>query len=156
LPIHKEVFSMIKEIEDQLHILQMLHTTIDKALDGLSDEEWVKKPGESFNNIASIIDHVMLVEQKFMSIIAGLPSEIDSQEPFHASSWDVAKIKSKWAKILDDARVLLDNVSEDSLSDPGLNMSAGELNKREVLSYMIAHTAHHRGQLPLLKRMLAK
>jgi uncharacterized damage-inducible protein DinB len=147
---------MVKEIEDQLHVLQILHTTIDKSLEGLADEDWVKKPGESFNNIASIIDHVMLVEQKFLSVIAGMQSEIDSQEPFHASSWDVSKIRSKWSKILADARVLLTNVSEDDLTDFGLKMNAGELNKRELLSYMVAHTAHHRGQIPLLKRMLAK
>ncbi len=147
---------MIKEVEDELNVLQLLHTSIDQLVEGLTDEDWAQKPGESFNNIASIIDHVMLVEQKFLSVIAGLPSEIDTQEPFHANSWDVPRIKAKWEKILDDAKLLLSKVSEDDLTDPGLTLRVGDLNKRQLLTYMIAHTAHHRGQLPLVKRLLAK
>ncbi len=145
---------MISEVADQFKLLQTLHMTIDKSLEGLSNEDWVRKPGESFNNIASVIDHVMLVEQKFLTAVAGHPADIDTQEPFQANAWDVAKIKEKWSKIIDDTKVVLETINEGMLEEPGLKLSIGELNKRQLLSYMLVHTAHHRGQIPLIKRLL--
>ncbi len=147
---------MIKEVSDQLDLLQAIHASIDKSLEGLSDEDWVRKPGESFNSIASIINHAMLAEQRFLSVVVGHPADIDTQEPFHTQSFDVVKTKDKWAKLVGDARVVLESVNEVTLTEPGLKLGVGDLNKRQLLSYMLAHTAHHRGQIPLLKRLLAR
>ncbi len=147
---------MIKEVQDQFELLKAIHATVDKSLEGLSDEDWVRKPGEGFNTIASIIEHTMLVEQKFLTVVAGHPAEIDSQATFTAASWDVAKIKDKWSKILDDAKIVLEQINEATLDEPGMKAGIGDLNKRQVLSYLLVHTAHHRGQIPLLKRLLAQ
>jgi uncharacterized damage-inducible protein DinB len=145
---------MLPEVRDQLNLLQSVHASIDKMLDGLSDEQWLKKPREDFNNIASVIEHVILVERKFLAALSGESVDIDVQAPFRANEWDVQRIRSEWRDSLAKAESVLDKLTEADLAAPGLKLGIGEVNKRQLLAYTIAHTAHHRGQIPLIKKLL--
>lgn len=146
---------MIKEVADMYGLLQAVHRTIDQSVSELTDEEWLKKPAENFNNIAAIMEHIILVENKFMSLLQGSSEAIDTQAPFKATSWDVPNLRAAWEQSLAKAENVLAQLSAEDLDQPGAKLGVGELNKRQLISYTIAHTAHHRGQIPLVKKLNA-
>jgi len=144
---------MIKEVADLFELLTAIHHTIDQNINTLSDEEWLQKPQDNFNNIASIVDHMTRVEDKFMSILSGNVKEVDTQGPFKSTSWDVASIRQQWSESLANAKFVLDQLRVEDLDQHAAKLGIGELNKRQLISYTIAHTAHHRGQLPLVRKL---
>ncbi|KPV42738.1 DinB family protein [Alicyclobacillus ferrooxydans] len=144
---------MVKEVADQLALLTMIHATIDKMVEGLSDEEWTKKSGEGYNSVAAVIDHVLLVEEKFLSVYTGTISDVNTQTPFQSAPADLADIRSRWEASLGKAESTLSGLTESDLDAPAIKLGVGELNKRQLLAYMIAHTAHHRGQIPIIKKL---
>ncbi|MCL6442676.1 MAG: DinB family protein [Alicyclobacillus sp.] len=145
---------MLKEVLDQFNVLTLVHKSIDQMTDGLTQDEWLKRPRDRFNNVASIIDHITRVERKFMSAVSGQPLEIDTQAPFRESDWDVPAIRKAWADILPYEQSVLESLTESDLEKPGLSLRIGELNRRQLLGYTIGHTAHHRGQIPLVLKLI--
>ena len=145
---------MIQEVSDLYGLLSAVHTSIDAMLEGLTDEQLLAKPRQDFNNIASVIDHIARVEKRFFSVIAGAEEDVNSGEPFKAESWDLAAIRQRWAESLPYAEKSLSALTEDNLSEHGLKVGIGTLNKRQLISYTIAHTTHHRGQIPLIRKLL--
>lgn len=145
---------MIAEARDAYAILESVHRSIDKMLEGVTDQQLLEKPFENMNNIASILEHTTLVEQRFLSSLAGDVQTIDSQKPFQASSWDVTSIKQQWEDVLRYAKDVFEKLKQDDMEQPGLKLGVGELNKRQLMVYTIAHTTHHRGQIPIVKKFL--
>lgn len=141
---------MIQEAADHWEVLKMIHGTIDKMTDELTDEQWLFRPHDSWNNIASIIGHICRVERKFMSAVAGETIDVDMQAPFQASEWDLSAIRKEWKDTLAYSQSVLAQVSEESLTQPGLTLRSGPLNRRQLIVYAIGHAAHHRGQIPLV------
>ena len=144
---------MVKEVSDQFALLKMIHSTMDKMMEDLSDEDWMRKSGDEFNSVAAVVDHVLLVEDKFLSALSGVVNNIGTQTPFQSGPASLEDIRSRWAASLPAAEAVLSGLSEADLDSPGLKLGVGELNKRQLLSYMIAHTAHHRGQIPIIKKL---
>lgn len=144
---------MLREVSDHFEVLSMIHSSIDKMVVGLTEQQWLQRPGEGFNNIASIIDHITRVEKKFFSAVSGQSLELDTQVPFKANEWDVSTIQQDWTAILPFSRDVLEGLSQEDLDSPGLSLRVGELNKRQLIVYAIAHTTHHRGQIPLVLKM---
>ena len=145
---------MIAEVRDTYAILESVHRSIDKMLEGLTDEQLVEKPFENMNNIASILEHTLLVERRFLSALLGDSQTIDSQKPFQATAWDVASIKKQWEDVLPYAKEVFAKLRESDMEQPGLKLGVGELNKRQLMLYTVAHTTHHRGQIPIVKKFL--
>jgi hypothetical protein len=46
---------MLKEVSDHFEVLTWVHNSIDKIVEGLTQEQWLLRPNWTFNNIASII-----------------------------------------------------------------------------------------------------
>ncbi|MBX5435633.1 MAG: DinB family protein [Alicyclobacillaceae bacterium] len=147
---------MLKEVSDQLEMLKSIHGQIDGMLNGLSEEQWIKKPAPGINNVASIIEHLALTEHRFWSVLRGQPEDIDTQSTFQATSWDVGRIRQLWADSLKAAESAFASLTEADLDQTALTTRAGAvLNKRQLIALAIAHAGHHRGQLPLIQKLLA-
>jgi len=145
---------MLKEVADHFQVLTLVHRSIDKMMEGLTQEQWLQRPKGAFNNIASIIDHITRVEKKFMAAISGKPSDIDTQLPFQGSHWDVVVIQQAWADVLSYSQSVLESVTAADLEKTGLSLRVGELNRRQLIVYTIGHTTHHRGQIPLVLKLM--
>jgi uncharacterized damage-inducible protein DinB len=148
------VKNMLKEVRDQLELLKSVHATIDKMVEGLTPEQWTKKPAENMNNIASILHHTALVEKRFLAVLAGEQADIDAGAPFKAQSWDLEQIRHDWESVLPYAEQVLAKLTAEDLDQFAMKLGVGEVNKRQLLAYTIAHTAHHRGQIPLVKKLI--
>lgn len=145
---------MIQEVADLYELLSAVHGSIDKMVADLTDEQWVKKPLSNFNNVASVVDHITRVERKFMSALKDQLEDINTAEPFQVDNWDLQMIRKQWENALPFAKDALEKLTHENLSEPGLKVGMGDLNKRQLLSNAIAHAAHHRGQIPLIKKLL--
>lgn len=145
---------MIQEAADLFELLKAMHTSIDKMVEDVQGDQWLTKPLPNFNNVASVIDHITRVERKFFSAIAGEALDIDTGAPFRDADLNVEQIRHAWAESIAYAEQALSGIRQEELSEPGLKLGIGELNKRQLISYAIAHTAHHRGQIPLIKKLL--
>lgn len=145
---------MFKEAQDFYQLLSIVHQSVDKLVVDLSDEEWVNRPGEGFNTIAGLIEHMARVEEKFFSALTGTVKSMDVMEPLKKDSWDVAAIKTQWAALLEQAESVLSQVKPEQLDNKALTIGVGDLTGRQTIAYAIAHTTHHRGQIPLLKRLI--
>ncbi len=141
---------MIAEAADYFALLKSIHQSIDDMTAPLTEEQWLRRPQENFNNVASIIDHVTRVEKRFMAAIAGETMDTDAGAPFRATAWNVAEIRQAWRDVLLYSETALDKLTDADLVKPGLTLRIGELNCRQLIVYTIAHTTHHRGQIPLV------
>ncbi|SFU54187.1 DinB family protein [Alicyclobacillus macrosporangiidus] len=144
---------MLPEVADLLSLWKSVRASMDKMIADLTDEQLTRKP-ENNNAIAAVLEHTALVERKFLSALSGQVEDIDVQAPYEASSWDAAKVKALWNDVLAYGEQVLSGLTAEQLTQPGLKLGVGELNKRQLIAYMIAHTAHHRGQIPILKRLI--
>ncbi|MDQ0188525.1 DinB family protein [Alicyclobacillus cycloheptanicus] len=145
---------MIKELSDQFDVLTMVHRSIDQMVDGLTDDQWLFRPNDKWNNIAAVIDHVTRVEKRFFAAIGGKTLDIDAGQPFKENQWNVQQIKEAWKNTLDEHKAILETVKESDLDQPGLTLRVGALNRRQLLTYAISHTTHHRGQIPLILKLM--
>ncbi len=145
---------MLKELADQFEVFKFVHNSIEQMVGDLSEEQWLAKPNEQFNNIASIVDHVTRVERKFFSALTGQMEGIDTQAPFKANSWDVAAIRKSFADVVPYVESVLENLTAEALDEPGLKLRSVELNKRQLISFAITHSTHHRGQIPLVLKLI--
>ncbi|MDC3425102.1 hypothetical protein NC797_11350 [Aquibacillus sp. 3ASR75-11] len=69
-PILEEVCNSVRFSDNSFQnppMFENIHTSVDQLLKDLSNEQWVEKVG-TFNNIASIIDHMSTVEIGFMKV----------------------------------------------------------------------------------------
>ncbi|MCY0896992.1 MAG: DinB family protein [Alicyclobacillaceae bacterium] len=145
---------MVREVQDIFELLTAVHRTMDGMVEDLTDEQWMKKPLPNFNNIVSVFDHVNRVEARFLSILSGAPEAIDTQLPFHTDAWDLREVRDGWSHALMNAEQVFSSLTVVQLEEEAVTLGIGKLNKRQLLSYMVAHTAHHRGQIPLIKKLL--
>ncbi|MHB1627204.1 MAG: DinB family protein [Bacilli bacterium] len=143
---------MIAEAADYFALLKAIHQSIDDMTASLTEEQWLRRPQENFNNIAAIIDHVTRVEKRFMAAVAGETMDTDAGAPFKATHWNVGEIRQAWRDVLLYSEAALDKCAETDLVKPGLTLRIGELNRRQLIVYTIAHTTHHRGQIPLVTK----
>lgn len=146
---------MIREVEAQFQLYQNVHKSIDGLIQGLTEEDLAKKPGDGYNNIISLIAHLTLTEKRFLAGLSGGDPNIDIMSPFHVSEWDVPQILRDWQQVAQETEHVLTALTERDMDETGITMRSGDvLTKRQVITYIMIHSAHHRGQIPLIKRML--
>jgi uncharacterized damage-inducible protein DinB len=146
---------MIKEVSDYYGVLKYVHQSIDQQLKNLSTEDWLKKE-EGFNNIASIIDHITAVENGFMKVLSGNEMDKFPAESFKKESSDIENIKKEWSKALSFSEEVLNSINENQL-DETVDLRLGmDINKRQLIILTISHLTHHRGQIPLVLKVIKK
>ncbi len=144
---------MSKIASDLIAAFRANHKTVKDLVADMEDSQWVKKPGSNINNIASIIEHVALVEQKVIAVIAGDKIDVNPGAPFAQTSWNVHKIKMQLDEVLDYAVTTLGSLTDGSLTEVP---SGGKRTRLELAVNVIAHTAHHRGQIPIIKKLIVE
>lgn len=145
---------MIKELADQFEVLKAVHSSIESMVEGLTEEQWLAKPNEHFNNVASIVDHIARVERKFLSALTGEMEQIDAMETFKASRWDVPAIRQAFADVIPFAKTIFSQLTAEDMDAFGLKLRTLELNKRQVIAFTMTHSTHHRGQIPLVLKLI--
>jgi len=145
---------MRQELADLLQLFNATHASIEKMVEDLSAQEWVTKPRPDFNAIAAVLQHIAMVETRFLTILDGQTPEPATVNPFTSEHWDVPTIRATYQALPAFASEVLHRLDPDTLEQHAVKLGIGELNRRQLLAYTIAHTTHHRGQIPLIKTLL--
>jgi uncharacterized damage-inducible protein DinB len=146
---------MLKEVSDYFDLLEYVHNSINKMIEGLSDKQWLEVDRHNnINNIASIIEHITVVEEKFMQLINGDQIDELPNQSFKKKEWNIEEIKLNWNKVLYKSKKVLENVSKEQLEEE-IDLGIGTVfNKRQIIIMTISHLTHHRGQIPLVKKII--
>lgn len=128
-------------------------TPFDRALDGLSGEDAVRRPPGSPHSVAEVLAHMVFWQQRFLAMVDG---EQPRPVPHAADGWPTVTADG-WPELVREYHAGLDRYrglarEADQLARPlveGRERSVGA----SVMSYYV-HEAHHLGQIILLRRML--
>ncbi|MCY0876805.1 MAG: DinB family protein, partial [Firmicutes bacterium] len=88
---------MTSELRDLGQLWSAVHESVEKMVEDLSDAEWLRKPRADFNNVASVLEHVTMVERRFLTVLDGKTPEPSTRNPFQADHWDVVAIRKAYA-----------------------------------------------------------
>jgi uncharacterized damage-inducible protein DinB len=114
-------------------------------LDNLPAEAWrAEPPAKKGRNIAGIVAHMHNVRLMWLKAAGGkLPEQLDK------STVTVAQAK----KALDQSRAALRELLQASLAGDG-RVKRFRPDAASFVGYLIAHDAHHRGQITMLARQV--
>jgi uncharacterized damage-inducible protein DinB len=112
-------------------------------LDNLPAEAWrAEPPAKKGRNIAGIVAHMHNVRLMWLKAAGGkLPEQLDKST--------VTPAQAK--KALDQSRVALRELLQTSLAGDG-RVKRFRPDAASFIGYLIAHDAHHRGQITMLAR----
>ncbi len=116
----------------------------------LTDESLLKKPDGEVRNIATLAWHMTVTPSEMLSkcgfAVEG-PSE--HSKPPHT----VAEIAEAYAGVAASVGQVIPAAWTDGMLNEKVNMYGELWKKGKVLSVLILHQAHHRGQLTVLMRL---
>lgn len=125
------------------------------SLKGLTAEQAAWKPEGADNSIYEIINHLNYYNNAYLERFRGVDFEYtltDNEATFDhsdAGSWEAEL--ARFESIMDGWRAELEKADEskfDELAPPG-----NETKWKAIVSSIIAHAAHHGGQIVLLRKL---
>jgi uncharacterized damage-inducible protein DinB len=135
-------------------------TPLERAINGLTQEQAIAKPCDSPHSIADILAHLNFWQSWALTAIRGEPKSMPAKAADGwvglTGSWD--ELVSGFLKGLEEAKTFTDDEAllqtpfdpEGKIGWGFEKVSIGEA----ILDVIAVHNAHHLGQIILLRRML--
>lgn len=139
---------MYRKIEDFLQDWQTESASTTKVLKNLTDESLRQRVADGGREIGFIAWHLVIAPGVFMKDI-DLNLELLQQDIPPSNAQEIAEKYQSVTQSLEDE--VKNNWTDDSLLEK-INMFGQEMTKGQLLSFMILHQTHHRGQLSVLMR----
>lgn len=140
---------MFRKIEDFLKGWEYESQATLKVFGNLTDNSLKQKVTEDGRSLGFLAWHITVTLYE-MPLKAGLPvEEFDESAPAPATVTQIKEIYEKGAKNLSE---LIGKLWNDEMLEDELNMYGQPWKRKDVLSSLIAHQAHHRGQMTVLMR----
>lgn len=139
---------------DYFDCLQKSHEEIEAVLEGLPQEALDWTPGSGMNSLCVLAVHVAGAEFYLLGdVIAREPSKRDREAEFAARGLSAAVLKGRLAAALDYSRVVLGDLSLQSLTAGRLYPRDGsEVTVGWTLTHLMRHTALHAGHMALTRQ----
>ncbi len=139
---------MYRKIDDFQQDWKVESASTTKVLKNLTDESLQKTVIEGSRTIGFIAWHLVISPGVFVQSI-DLNLEVLQPDVPPASAQEIAETYQDVAQSLEDE--VRKNWTDDSLIEK-INIFGQEMTKGKLLSYIILHQTHHRGQLTVLMR----
>ncbi|MDA8064585.1 MAG: DinB family protein [Thermaerobacter sp.] len=121
---------------------------------GMAEEELNWSPARGVNSAGALLVHLAAAQRYWIGqVIGGRDSHRDRPAEFVPRILEQAAVLREYRETNAAADGVLEGLSDADL-DREVEGAGGRTTVREVLLRLIAHFAHHRGQLLLLKRLL--
>jgi hypothetical protein len=125
-----------------------------RKLDGLSDEQAVRRPTASDFCLLTLVKHVAHVERRWFQLevawrdVPGLWPPPDDRELRLEDGDTVASVRALYESVIAENRTILDEVTDlDAVSKNGLN-------RRWVLLHLLEELARHAGHADIIRESI--
>ncbi|HEY3367860.1 MAG TPA: DinB family protein [Symbiobacteriaceae bacterium] len=147
---------MNKEISDLLELLEGVRGLLVRELEPLDEQALNARIRPDFNSIGMLVRHVADMERLMIGQqVGGVPAGVDRQSAFRVEPATRAELLEQLAAAGRLSRETLGALAPEALDEDGMRLLSGlALNKRQTVVYAIAHIAHHRAQILLLRKWL--
>jgi uncharacterized damage-inducible protein DinB len=126
-----------------------------RACAALTQEQFLRKVGSSFDSVQETLVHMLGVEWLWLGRWRGRPPE-PMLSPTELPSWDA--VSAKWRAVEREMRGYLARLSEVALAQPvSYTSQKGDTFTYELwrqMFHLINHQSYHRGQVATLLRQL--
>lgn len=145
------------------HIYKRNQELLAKAIDGLSDEQWQKRPGESSNCALWIVGHMVWSRSRALQFIGYTWTkpwlnlfERGSKPAVAAQYPSAEEVLDAWEDLCTSLPAALEEVPEDVLSKPVQQPSPSfDGTVGGMISALAMHETCHVGQVVYLRGLLA-
>lgn len=141
---------------------QMNAQLLDKSLDGLSAEEWHKRPGDSSNSLIWVAGHIVWARSRVLMLLGKewsrpwLSLFERGSKPGDAAGYPpLEELVAAWKEVKASLSEALEGASAEALAAPGpgkIPSFDGKLSG--VVAFMAWHEGYHVGQAAYLRRWL--
>lgn len=144
-----------KFAEAWLRILENLHASIEKAIDGLPQEalDWV--PGPEMNSIAVLVAHLAGSTRYLIGdVVAQDPSQRDRAAEFRTQGLDAAALRQRLLAARTYARGVLEKLAPQDLETLRLFPRDGsQVSVAWAVAHTLEHTALHTGHIEITRQL---
>ena len=133
---------------------------------GLEGEDWYARPAGVPNTAIWTLGHLAYHRSLFLELLTGEKTCPETwREWFDMGCTplpdphgypDVDTCREHLKRLFEKIEAYLEGATEQGLAEPLHRASRFLANKSDVLAHMVAHEAHHTGNLALLRRLLGK
>jgi uncharacterized damage-inducible protein DinB len=133
-----------------------------KAIDGLSEEQWQQRPGESSSCALWIVGHIVWARSRALQFIGYTWTQpwlnlfARGSKPADADQYpSAAELLDAWEDLCTSLPAALEEVHEDVLSKPVQQPSPSfDGTVGGMISFLAMHESYHVGQVVYLRRLL--
>ncbi len=141
--------SLIKTVNDFLDAWKYESASTLKVFDNLTDESLRQKVTPEGRSLGFLAWHITQTIGEMMSKTGLNFPGFDEHAPAPSSA---KPIRAEYEKLSDAMVIQLQNSWKDDMLQDDLNMYGSTWKRADVLSSLIAHQSHHRGQMTVLMR----
>jgi len=145
---------MLPIFEAYLDRLTMLHTEMQRAIEGLPPAALDWSPGPEMNSLGVLATHLAGSERYWVGEVAGGdPANRDRPAEFQAHGLDEAALLARLTASLAHTRATLDRLTLADLEVKRPTMDRGEVTAAWSLFHNLQHVALHVGQMQLTRQL---
>ena len=144
------------------YIYKRNQESLAKAIDGLTDEQWQKRPGEASNCALWIVGHMVWARSRALQFVGytwtkpWLNLFARGAKPAEAGQYPSAEeLLDAWEDLCTSLPAALEEVPEAVLSNPVQQPSPSfDGTVGGMISFLAMHETYHVGQVVYLRRLL--
>jgi uncharacterized damage-inducible protein DinB len=146
---------MLRAFADYLERLQTLHTQMQRAIEGLSQDALDWSPGPDMNSIAVLAAHTASAQRYWIGDVAAQDaSDRDRDAEFRTQGVDAASLLARLDAALAHSRSVLEKLTLSDLEATRISPRDGkEYSVAWALAHALQHTAIHVGHAQMTRQL---
>jgi uncharacterized damage-inducible protein DinB len=147
------------EIAVAANIYRQNHALLEKSIEGLTDEEWNRRPGDSSNSVLWVVGHIVWARSRAIQFAGGswtkpwLPLFARGAKPLTPAEYpSPEEVVTGWKEASTSLTAALEEASPEVLSAPAPEKSPSFDGKMGgMVTFLASHEAYHVGQAAYLR-----
>lgn len=134
---------------------------LTKALEDLSEEQFIRKANEKSHSIRQITDHLLFWNERYLMRLKDIPLdtvkiEKDNDPTFNMyDSLSKDELIKKLYEVFDELSEIFKNISDEKLDENAFKNFPDNTDKWwEVLENIAVHNAYHIGQIVFIRKQI--
>lgn len=144
--------AMLQELGN---LLETIHKTIERAIDGLPDDALDWSPGPEMNTLGVLLAHTFGAERFWIGDVAGQePSGRVRDSEFRMAGVGVAEFMERSRAVVAHSQSVLARLSSESLGEVRtVNQEGRQATVAWAILHALEHTALHAGHIEITRQL---